>query len=590
VGQLKQSVFVFATVASTAALLASASALRAQAPEAERFWAQWRGPEATGVSRTATPPLEWSETRNVRWKVEIPGRGSASPVVWGDRVFVLSAVPVGVAGDAQHAPRGAANPRGAHRYVVMALDRQTGRTVWERVAREEEPHEPAHGENGTWASSSAVTDGQSVFASFESRGLYAYDMNGTPLWQVDLGDKRMRNQFGEGSTPALHGNTLVVVWDHITGPSFVAALDKRTGKELWRAPRQEIDTWATPLVVEVNGRAQAIVPGMNRVRSYDLENGNVVWESDGLTMNPIPSPVFADGLAILMSGFQGNDLKAIRVADARGNIDGTPAVAWSMARDTPYVPSPVVYDNVLYFLKTNSGILSAFDARTGMPHYQVQRVDGLGEVFASPVAAAGRVYLTGRDGTTIVVRHGTTYEALARNSLDDGFDASPALVDGEILMRGYRYLYSIAEGAAPKAAQGQTQSPETAPPPPAQPPAGSESPAPPPAEPAAAADAGAKKNPLTGQADMIAEGQLLYRKLGCRTCHGSAGAGDLGPSIIDADWKFGSDDDVLFRLIKGEIPDQTMPKNFTTLTDDQVWRLVAFVRSLYKGDPAKITW
>jgi outer membrane protein assembly factor BamB len=408
------------------------------------FWPEWRGPHGTGVSRSANPPLEWSETKNVRWKVAIPGRGSASPVIWGDRLFVMTAVPVGVTGDAQHAPRGGVQPRVAHRFVVMAIDRKTGRTVWERVAREEEPHEAGHPENSTWASASAVTDGEHVFANFESRGLYAYDMNGKLAWQTDLGDKRMRNQFGEGSTPALHRNTLVTVWDHIAGPSFVAAFDKRTGKELWRVARQEIDTWATPLVVDVGGRAQAIVPGRDRVKSYDLENGAVVWESDGLTMNPIPSPVYEDGLAFLMSGFQGNDLKAIRLADARGNIDGSPAVVWSMARDTPYVPSPLLYDNSLYFLKSNSGILSAFDAKSGMPHYQAQRLDGVGEVFSSPVGAAGRVYITGREGATIVVRHGPKYEVLATNTLNDGFDASPALAGNEIYLRGYKNLYSIA--------------------------------------------------------------------------------------------------------------------------------------------------
>jgi outer membrane protein assembly factor BamB len=416
----------------------------AQGTEAAvKFWPQWRGPHGTGVSRSANPPLEWSESKNIRWKVEIPGRGSSSPVVWGDRLFVLTAVPAGVIGDAQHAPRGGVQPRIAHRFLVMAIDRKTGRTVWERVAREEAPHEAGHPENSTWASSSAITDGEHVFAYFESRGLFAYNMDGTPLWQTDFGDKRMRNQFGEGSTPALYRNTLVIVWDHIAGPSFVVALDKRTGKELWRVARQEIDTWATPLVVDVSGRAQAIVPGRDRVKSYDLENGAVVWESDGLTMNPIPSPVYEDGLAFLMSGFQGNDLKAIRLADARGNIDGTNAVVWSMARDTPYVPSPLLYDNILYFLKTNSGILSAFDAKAGTPHYQVQRLDGVPEVFSSPVGAAGRVYITGRDGATIVIRNGAKYEVLATNTLDDGFDASPALVDTEIYLRGYKKLYSI---------------------------------------------------------------------------------------------------------------------------------------------------
>jgi outer membrane protein assembly factor BamB len=413
-------------------------------PDAQRFWPQWRGPYASGVSNTAKPPLEWSETRNIRWKVEIPGRGSSSPVVWGDRVFLTSAVPVGLTGDAQHAPRGGLKSRGVHRFVVMALDRKTGRTIWERAATEAEPHEQSHADNGTWASSSAITDGQSVFAYFESFGLYAYDVNGTLKWKKDLGDKRMRNEFGEGSTPALHGNTIVIVWDHLNGDgSFIVALDKRDGSELWRVPRDEIDTWATPLILEVNGRPQVIVPAMNRIRGYDLATGGVVWDGDGLTMNPIPSPVHADGLVVLMSGFRGNDLRVVNVAQAKGNIDGTGAVVWSFERDTPYVPSPIVSDGVLYFLKTNSGILSAFDVKTGTPHYQNQRLDGVPNVFSSPVAAAGRVYFTGREGSTLVIKSGPVFEVLAKNTLDDGFDASPALVDGDMYLRGYKYLYSI---------------------------------------------------------------------------------------------------------------------------------------------------
>jgi outer membrane protein assembly factor BamB len=421
--------------------LALASAPAAQQP-ADRFWPQWRGPHSTGVSRTATPPLEWNEKKNIRWKVEIPGRGSATPVVWGDRVFVLSAVPAGVTGDQAHAPLGRTPV--AHKYTVMALDRKTGKVVWERTAKEETPHEASHPENGTWASASAATDGEHLIASFESRGYYAYDMNGTLIWQKDLGDKRMRSTFGEGSTPALHGNHLVIVWDH-QGQSFIVALDKRTGTELWRRDRKEIDTWATPLVVTVNGRAQVVTGAMNQVVSYDLETGDVVWFTGGLTMNPIPTPVAANGMVFLTAGFRGNSLKAIRLNDAKGDITGTPAVAWTLDRDTPYVPSPVLYDDVLYVLKSNNGILSAFDARSGAPHYQAQRLEALQEVFASPVGAVGRLYIPGRDGSTVVLKHGPKLEVLAVNDLDDGFDASPALVDGEMYLRGYKNLYCIAE-------------------------------------------------------------------------------------------------------------------------------------------------
>jgi outer membrane protein assembly factor BamB len=432
-------------IAFTALLAAVLTAFPHGQSAWDRNWPMWRGPAGIGLSTTANPPTEWSETKNVRWKVEIPGRGHSSPIVWNDRIYVTTAVPVGVAGDAQHAPRGTLAQRGVHKFLVLALDRKTGKTVWEQTVREAEPHERSHVDNGTWASSSPFTDGERLYAYFESFGLYAFDFSGKLLWEKDLGDKRMRNEFGEGSTPALHGNTIVVVWDHLNGESFIAALDKRDGKEIWRQPRKEIDTWATPLVLEVNGRPQAIVPAMERVRSYDLATGQVVWESKGLTMNPIPSPVHdGNGLVVLMSGFRGNDLKAIRVADAKGDIDGTAAIAWTFDRDTPYVPSPILVDGVLYFLKTNSGILSAFDVKTGKPHYQNQRLDGVPNVFSSPVSARGRVYFTGQEGSTIIIKSGPAYEVLATNHLDDGFDASPALVDNEIFLRGRKFLYAIA--------------------------------------------------------------------------------------------------------------------------------------------------
>jgi outer membrane protein assembly factor BamB len=422
------------------ALLASVPS--AQISPAERYWPQWRGPHATGVSRHATPPLEWGEGKNVKWKVEIPGRGSASPVVWGDRIFLLSAVPAGAPTDASHSPRGGLRTREPHRFVTYAIDRNTGRIVWEQTSREATPHEGSHPENGTWASSSAVTDGERVYAFFESQGLYAYDMTGKLLWQKDLGKKTMRNEFGEGTTPAVFRDRLVVVWDH-QGASFVVALNARTGAELWKSERKEIDTWATPLIVEHEGRAQVITNAMNRLRSYDLETGQIVWESAGTTMNAIPSPVAGEGMVFVTSGFRGNNLKAIRLAEARGDLTGSSAIAWTLDRDTPYVPSPLLYDGILYVLKSNSGILSAFDAKSGAPHYQVQRLEGMSEVFASPVGVAGRVYITGRDGTTLVLRQGSKYEVLAKNTLQDGFDASPALVDNDIYMRGYKYLYAI---------------------------------------------------------------------------------------------------------------------------------------------------
>jgi outer membrane protein assembly factor BamB len=419
-------------------LAAAAFLTTALAAQPTSSWPQWRGPLATGVSPTATPPLEWSEEKNVRWKVEIPGRGSGTPIVWGERVFILTAVPAGAAIGSSHVASRAKN-----RYVVLAIDRKTGKTVWEQTAREEEPHEGTHNQFGTYASSSAATDGDVLIASFESRGFFAYDLTGKKLWEVDLGDKKMRSEFGEGTTPALYKDRVFIVWDH-QGESFIVALDKRTGKELWRTKREEIDSWATPLVVETNGRAQVITSGMRRARSYDAQTGELVWDTAGLTMNPIPSPVSADGIVYLTSGFRGNSLKAVRLAGAAGDITGTPAVVWTFERDTPYVPSPLLYDGILYFLKGNTGVLSAFDAKSGKPHYQLQRIEATPNVFASPVGADGKVIILGQDGGAAVLKHGPTYELLASNKLDDRFDASPALVGGEMFLRGYRYLYCVA--------------------------------------------------------------------------------------------------------------------------------------------------
>ena len=419
--------------------------------EADRFWPQWRGPRGTGVAPHGDPPLTWSETTNIRWKVDIPGRGSASPIVCGDRVFVLTAIPTGeqaasregLFGRLVRRFSGGVAPTTVQRYVIRAHDRRDGRLLWERVAREELPHEGTHA-TGSWASPSAVTDGEVVCAFFGSRGLYCYDMEGDLQWEHDLGDLRIRMGFGEGASPALHQDRIIVNWDH-QGDSFITAFDKQTGREIWKVERDEITSWTTPLVVEHGDRAQVVTSATNRVRSYDVETGRLLWQSQGVTMNAIPSPVAADEMVYVTSGFRGSRLMAIRLAAASGEITDSDAIAWSLNRDTPYVPSPLLHDGTLYLLKSNSGILSAYDAATGAKHYGPERLRGIRSVYASPVAAKDRVYITGRGGATLVIRHGPSFEVLSTNTLDDDFDASPAIVDGEIYLRGSRYLYCIAE-------------------------------------------------------------------------------------------------------------------------------------------------
>lgn len=269
-------------------------------------------------------------------------------------------------------------------------------------------------------------------------------MMGNVKWEKDVGTMYKRNTFGEGSSPVLHGNTLVIVQDH-EGDSFITALDKRTGDVLWKTDRNERTTWFSPIVVEQDGKSQVVTAGTNRVRSYDLKTGELLWEGDGLTANSIPSPVAADGFVYLMSGFRGSDLKAVHLAKAMGDISSSGAIVWEHGRDTPYVPSPLLYGDILYFLKSNDGILTAFNVKTGEAHYGPKRLQGVSGVYASIVGAADRVYITGRNGTVNVVQHGPEFTIIAENTLDDSFNASPAVVGSELYLRGGQYLYCIAE-------------------------------------------------------------------------------------------------------------------------------------------------
>jgi len=438
-------------VAVASLCLASTAVSNAESDSAELYWPQWRGPLATGVSPSADPPIEWDESKNIAWKVEVPGKGSASPIVWDQTVFVLSAVPVGDPIEPEAQPdtsQGRRGPRGlqptrVQQFTIIAFHREDGRVLWSRVLRQQLPHEGTH-TTGTWASPSPMTDGERVYAFFGSFGLYCLDMEGNLLWEKDLGEMQTRLAFGEGSSPYLYEDKLVVNWDH-EGPSFIVVLDKRTGKEIWRRDRDEITSWATPLVVDYAGQRQAIINATDRVRSYDLDTGELIWEVAGMTVNVIPSPVFSDGIVYVASGFRGNALLAIRLAGARGDITGSDHIVWSLDHDTPYTPSPLLYGGNLYFLKTNNGILSAYNARTGEKNFGPIRLEKVPNIYASPVGAANRVYIAGRDGGTMVIANGPVFKVLAVNELDDGFDASPALVDREIYMRGKRYLYRISE-------------------------------------------------------------------------------------------------------------------------------------------------
>lgn len=400
-------------------------------------WGHWRGDSGNGVSKTATPPTEWSDTKNVKWKVAIPGRGSGSPVVWGNQIFVVSAV----RSDGQKSDQPEITEL---EFKLFCYERTTGDLSWKRTACKSTPHEKTHSTNG-FASASPCTDGKHVYAHFGSRGLYCYTMDGELKWKRDdLGKMEARNGFGEGSSPTLEGDWILVPWDH-QGPSYLAALNKLTGETIWKTEREEEPTcWATPLVVKNGEKKQIIMNGEEAARGYDLVTGEELWHCGGQTERPVASPVAADGLVFVGSGFRGAYLGAFRL-NGSDNIEDTDNVAWSVDKNTPDIGSLLLSDNRLYFYKAKTGLLSCFDAPSGKPHYETHRFNGLDNIYASPIAAGGHVYLTSRNGTTVVIKDAAKVEVVATNSVGETVDATPAPVGKELFIRGVDHLFCIAK-------------------------------------------------------------------------------------------------------------------------------------------------
>jgi outer membrane protein assembly factor BamB len=433
-------------VAAAVFVFSSASFAGDFASERIANWHQWRGPNGDGVSPDGDPPTEWGPAKNVKWKVEIPGEGSATPIVWEDKVFVVTAVP-GKA--AANAPAGGGGGRGnfaptsTFQFTVMCLDRATGDVKWKKVAADVVPNESRHQTN-TYASGSPTTDGKHLWVTFGSQGIFCYDLEGNLVWNRDLGDMQTRNGFGEGSSPTLHENTLVVTWDH-EGPSFITALDATTGEPKWKKDRKEPTTWATPFVVEHDGRTQVVTNGTNRVRSYDLETGELIWECGGQVTNPIPSPVLRDDIVYVTTGYKGFALFAIPLS-AKGDITDSSTIAWKRNDGTPYIASPILYQDVLYTTKSRDAILTALDPADGKVLTNQMRLPDLGTLYASPVAAAGRLYYTDRDGTTLVLKAGEKPEVIATNKMEEGIDASPAIVGKQMFLRTAGKVYCLEQG------------------------------------------------------------------------------------------------------------------------------------------------
>ncbi|MGB0760400.1 MAG: PQQ-binding-like beta-propeller repeat protein [Rubripirellula sp.] len=411
-------------------------------------WHQWRGPDATGVSTTANPPVTWGEDENIKWKVAIEGQGTSTPIIWGDKVFVLTAINTGVKDpsipDPEDQPKtnffDIKQPNAQHAFVVLCLDRNSGKEIWRQTATTKIPHQGAHNDND-FAPASPTTDGKHLYCWFGSAGLFCYDLQGNKIWEKKLGEVKVGSSLGEGCSPVLHEGKLVIVRDH-AGQSTIEVLDAKTGKNLWKRERDEGNAWATPRIIQHSGKTQVITAASGFVRSYDLNTGEIIWQCSGLTGNAIPCPVVEGDYVICMTGYQGYSAMAIPLTET-GDISDSEKILWKKERGTPYVPSPLLYEGLLYYNQSNQSILTCLDSKTGEVAFGPERVGELSNIYASPVGAGGRVYLTGRNGTTLVLERGRKYKVNALNKLDERFDASPALAGNHLFLRGAKHLYCI---------------------------------------------------------------------------------------------------------------------------------------------------
>jgi outer membrane protein assembly factor BamB len=424
---------------------------------AEPHWPQFRGPDASGVG-TGTPPLQWNgeSGKNVAWKTVIPGLGHSSPVIWGDRIFITSAVPdsgdpalkLGLYGDI--AP---VEGEGVHAFNLYCIDRKSGKILWQRTAARTRPEVKRHPKS-THANPTPATDGKYVVAFFGSDGLFTYDMNGKLLWQKDFGvlDSAFfvapDAQWGFASSPVIHDGKVIVLADVLKN-SFLTALDVKTGNQVWRTERKDVPTWGTPAVVPYTAggskREQIVVNGWKHIGGYEFVTGKELWKLEGGGDIPVPTPVYQDGVIVITNAHgPGRPIYAIRT-DAEGDITKSKAgIAWSQERAGNYLQTPLLHGGLAYFCY-DTGVLSVFDLKSGERQYQQRLGGGTSGHSSSPVAAGDRLYVTSEDGKTFVLAMGREYKLLGENELGETVMATPAIVDGVLFIRGRRHLFAIAD-------------------------------------------------------------------------------------------------------------------------------------------------
>jgi outer membrane protein assembly factor BamB len=441
-------------------------------------WPQFRGPGNSGVATDTPFPDDWSATKNVTWKVKVPGYGWSSPVVWGDKVFVTTAVSdkqkkpsAGFGGFGGGFPKKGGFPKmkggfpkkggfggglgkapdAVYRFEVHCLDRATGETLWKKVADEHKPTTPINPSN-TYATETPVTDGERVYAYFGMNGVYCYDFAGNRVWKKDLGAYPTMFGHGSGASPALAAGRLFVQCDN-ERKSFLVALDAKTGDECWRVERDEKSTWSTPFIWKTRDRTEVVCSG-NTIRSHDPATGKLLWELGGVQGQYCATPVADEERLYVGTGgmFGRRPLLAVR-AGASGDITlkagetSNAGVAWSRTQAGPGMASPLLYRGYLYVADQNGGYLNCYDARTGKPAYTRKRLDGAKGFTASPWAQGDAIYCLDEDGTTLKVRAGPQFEELGSSGVEEMCWASPAVSRGALFLRGVEHLYCISRAS-----------------------------------------------------------------------------------------------------------------------------------------------
>jgi outer membrane protein assembly factor BamB len=413
-------------------------------------WPQWRGADGSGVSTEKNLPSDWNVSKNIKWKTPIEGRGHSSPIVWNNRIFLTTAVEGEVVpgakaikhmdGDKEFLHPDSVGADRKHTFKVVCIDRVSGKVLWQSVAWEGTPYDNRH-RKSSYAASTPATDGEFVYAFFGTEGLYAYDFKGKLAWKAKLGNLGTVG-MGTGTSPVLYDNLVIVQCDEENGAaSFIVALDKKSGKEVWRTPRKVQVSWSTPLLVRTAQRTELITSGTEAIISYDPKTGKELWTHKGVESNAIPSPVANSEMAFLVAGFPAKIAMALKLGGS-GDLTGSANEVWKYSKGTAYVPSPILYQDYLYIM-TDRGILTCIDARTGEVKYEGGRIPIPATFTASPVAFDGKLLLTSEDGDTFIIKSGPKHEVLGTNSVGEPVYASPAIADGRIFIRGEHNLYCI---------------------------------------------------------------------------------------------------------------------------------------------------